>query len=203
MTTSEKLLKTYPIISEQIESDELEVILCELEKIIAQGLAGDIVEFGCYCGTTSLFLQRMIQELVPNKKLWVYDSFDGLPEKTKEDQSPIGELFVRGQLRATKSQFIQNFRKAHLTLPSITKKWFHEVEESELPDKICFAFLDGDYYISIRSSLSLVMPRMVKGGIIIIDDYDNPKLPGPQKAVQDAGIEIGAVKQSLGIYRVT
>ena len=110
---------------------------------------------------------------------------------------------VIGCRLAAATQFIQNFRKAHLTLPNITKKWFHEVEESELPDKICFAFLDGDYYISIRSSLSLVMPRMVKGGIIIIDDYDNPKLPGPQKAVQDAGIEIGAVKQSLGIYRVT
>lgn len=179
------LLKKYPIITDQIETDELAVILELLEIVIDNDIPGDIVEFGCYSGTTSLFIQRLLIAKKSSKKLYVYDSFDGLPEKAAQDQSPLGIDFKRGELRATKNQFISNFRAANVPLPVITKKWFHEVDDHELPDTICFAFLDGDYYKSIRSSLTLVTPRIQKGGIITIDDYDNPKLPGAKKATTD------------------
>ena len=33
-----------------------------------------------------------------DKRLYVYDSFEGLPEKTKEDTSPLGESFKPGEL---------------------------------------------------------------------------------------------------------
>jgi O-methyltransferase len=182
---AQDLLKKYPIISDQVEPDELLVILTELEKALDSGITGDIVEFGCYTGTTSLFIQRMLIAKGSTKNLHTYDSFDGLPEKSKQDESPLGIDFKRGELRSTKSEFIHNFRKANLPLPIICKKWFHEVEDHEIPDRMCFAFLDGDYYKSIRSSLSLVLPRMQPGGIIIVDDYTNPALPGAKKAVDE------------------
>lgn len=254
------LIQKYPIISDQIEPDELRVILENLEKALDLGVSGDIVEFGCFVGTTSLFIQRLIierrkqaerltglalepvsvrprstdqdvqgygdestgvvkPEMVKNLavqdtlnlgrldgarpvRFWVYDSFDGLPDKTKEDESPIGVDFKRGELRSTKAEFIHNFRRANLPLPIITKKWFHEIEDHELPEKISFAFLDGDYYKSIRASLSLVIPRMQKGGLILIDDYDNPALPGVQEAVKVSGLEISSVISSIGIILV-
>ena len=193
------LLKKHPFISDQIESTELQVILTELEKTIDMDIPGDIVEFGCYGGTTSLFMQRLLTMKKSDKKLYVYDSFDGLPEKTKEDESPLGIDFKRGELRCTKAEFIHNFRKANLPVPIVCKKWFHEVESNEIPSKISFAFLDGDYYKSIRSSLALVMPRMSKSGVIIVDDYDNPALPGAKKAVEDAKLNIASYKCSLGV----
>lgn len=200
------LLKKFPIISEQVEHVELEIILTELEKVIDSNIDGDIVEFGCFTGTTSLFLQRLLITKSAGqrttKKLWVYDSFDGLPDKTKEDQSPLGVDFRRGELRSTKAEFVQNFRKAQLPLPIITKSWFHEVQDCQLPDKICLAFLDGDYYKSIRSSLDLVLPRMVSGGVIIIDDYDNPALPGAKKATDQVIKTKIITKSSLGIIRL-
>jgi O-methyltransferase len=194
-------LSRYPIISEQVDKAELEVLLCELEEVIDAGIEGDVVEFGCYSGTTSLFIQRLLQSKKSKKRLYVYDSFDGLPEKTKEDESPLGIDFKRGELRSTKAEFIHNFRKAGLPLPIIKKAWFHEIEQGEVPDKICFAFLDGDYYKSIRTSLSLIKQSMSKGSTLVVDDYDNPALPGAHLAVRD---EIGAgyhilSKQSLGI----
>lgn len=178
-----ELLVRYPIISDQIERDELEVILCELEAILDKGIPGDIVEFGCYVGTTSLFLQRLLIAKKSDKKLYVYDSFDGLPDKTKEDQSPLGSDFKRGELRSTRALFIQNFRKASLPLPIIKKAWFHEIEPAEVPDKIAFAFLDSDYYKSVRASLELIEEKLDAGCVIIVDDYNNDKLPGAKKAL--------------------
>lgn len=194
-----KLLSSNKIISDQIEPSELKIILDKLESIIDSNIDGDIVEFGCYSGTTSLFIQRLMLAKDSDKKFYVYDSFDGLPEKSKEDESPLGIDFKRGELRSTKAEFIHNFRKANLPLPIITKKWFHEVESTELPDKISFAFLDGDYYKSIRSSLGLVIPRMQKGGCILVDDYDNSALPGAFKAVGDSGMKVISVNNSIGI----
>lgn len=195
----DSLLVKYPIVSEQIEMEELRVLLQELDRILDSGVDGDIVEFGCYVGTTSLFLQRLLVTKGSTKKLWVYDSFDGLPEKTKEDESPLGTDFKRGELRSTKAEFVHNFRKAQLPLPIITKKWFHEIEDNELPEEICFAFLDGDYYKSIRASLSLSVPRMKSGGAMVIDDFDNPALPGASRAVHDTSMHISDVRHSLGI----
>jgi len=194
-----ELTKKYKLISDQIEQDELLVILTELEKVLDADVEGDIVEFGCYSGTTSLFIQRMLIAKGSTKKLHTYDSFDGLPEKSKQDTSPLGVDFKRGELRSTKADFIHNFRKANLPLPIICKKWFHEVEDHEIPDKICFAFLDGDYYKSIRSSLSLVLPRMQPGGVIIVDDYDNPALPGAKKAVESANLSRYKLRSTLSL----
>jgi O-methyltransferase len=198
------LYTKYPIISDQIELAELEIILSSLQNVLDKKVPGDIVEFGCYTGTTSLFLQRLLIANKSSKKLYVYDSFDGLPDKSKEDQSPLGVDFKRGELRSTKAEFVHNFRKSGLPLPIIKKAWFHEVEQSEVPAKIAFAFLDGDYYKSIRSSLNLVLPAIQKGGVIIIDDYDNPALPGARRAVLASGLDESKilVRSTLGIYAV-
>jgi O-methyltransferase len=184
MNPKELMLK-HPIISEQIEEVELLVILQELEKTLSLNIEGDVCEFGCFVGTTSLFLQRLILKLAPKKKLYLYDSFDGLPEKSKEDQSAAGTEFIQGELIATKSQLKLNFKKAGLPLPNIKKAWFKDLKPKDTPNKICFAFLDGDFYESIKDSLSLIKEKVSIGGTIIIDDYDNPALPGAKKAADE------------------
>ena len=67
----------------------------------------------------------------------------------------------------------------------IKKGWFSELTDKDLPEKIAFAFLDGDFYESIRDSLRLVAPRMAEGGIIVVHDYTNPALPGVKRAVEE------------------
>jgi O-methyltransferase len=54
-----------------------------------------------------------------------------------------------------------------------------------MPNPIAFAFLDGDFYDSILESLKLIWPRMNPRGIILIDDYQRPELPGVERAVYD------------------
>ncbi len=171
------------LLSDQIDERELTIILRELEKTLNGSASGDVVEFGCYVGTVSVPMgQRLI---VTGKRLYVYDSFEGLPQKTHEDESPVGMQFVTGELLATKKQLIKNFRQAGVPLPVITKGWFADLTPQQVPDHISFAYLDGDYYHSVLDPLKLIWPKLTSGARIIVDDYANEALPGAAKAVDE------------------
>jgi O-methyltransferase len=182
---AKNLLKKHRIMSDQIRPDEMLVLLTSLEDVLKQGIDGDVVELGCYEGTSALFEARMLERMSPDKKLWLYDSFEGLPEKTNEDATPLGEAFTAGALKASKAVLAKNFVKAGLKIPEIKRAWFYELDPEDLPEHICFAFLDGDFYESIMDSMKLVLPKMTTGSMIIIDDYQNPKLPGAKQAVDE------------------
>lgn len=180
-----KLTTSYPIITNQINTSTLAVVLRELEQVVHNQFGLSIVEFGCYSGTTSLFIRRLLNLIDPDNQYsyHVYDSFQGLPSKSIYDQSRAGDDFQIGKLCATKKQFITNFYKAKLELPYIHKDWFHQLTADNIPPDIAFAFLDGDFYESILKSLELIWPNMIKGGTIIIDDYNREALPGVNKAI--------------------
>src|SRR6266496_1925862 len=179
------LLDKYPIISGQITRQELQKILSVLQDAQRREIAGDVVEFGCYAGTTSLFLQRMLLQEGRKRQLHVYDSFEGLPPKSAQDASPAGEQFRPGELHASKRELVRHFKHAGLPLPVIHKAWFDQLQPHELPARIAFAFLDGDFYQSIQASLRLVWPRLSAGAVVIVDDYQSEALPGAKRAVDE------------------
>ncbi len=179
----------------------------------ALGVDGDFVEMGCYKGDTSLLLAEVLRDYnvgaveksVGNlgkscekevkkgssrgmgKRLWIYDSFEGLPEKNSMDESVLGVDFKIGELAVTKREVKERFLRAGLPVPVIKKAWFSDLSSSDLPERIAFAFLDGDFYESIRDSLKLVTPKMSKNGVVVVHDYTNPALPGVRKAVNEWG----------------
>ncbi|MBR2753964.1 class I SAM-dependent methyltransferase [Candidatus Saccharibacteria bacterium] len=167
--------------NDQVSEKETEKIVSLAKKCLE--IQGDYVEMGCYKGDTSLLLAEVIKDSA--KKLWVYDSFEGLPDKSELDESIMGESFQRGTLLTTKREVKERFLRAGLRVPVIKKAWFKDLTEADLPEKIALAFLDGDFYESIRDSLKLVIPRMSKEGVLIVHDYTNPALPGVRKAVDE------------------
>lgn len=185
MISTTQFLERYPLISNQVNKEQASVILTELERTLERGAQGAVVEFGCYIGTTSLFIRRLLDAAGDKREFHVYDSFEGLPPKTVEDESRAGEQFQAGELSVSKKDFLQQFKKAGLRAPYVHKGWFADLTEADVPDTIAFAFLDGDFYESIRNSLQLVLPRMQKGGTIIADDYAREALPGAAKAVHE------------------
>jgi O-methyltransferase len=184
--TPSQLLTKFPIISDQIDAPAMGVVLRELVRVLAANISGDIVELGCYIGTTSLFIRRLLdQEDDATRSFHVYDSFEGLPPKSASDQSGAGLAFQAGELRVSKKDFLQEFRKANLQAPVIHKGWFEDLTKESLPNSIAFAFLDGDFYDSILTSLRLIWPRLSINGRITIDDYDREALPGVSRAVTE------------------
>jgi O-methyltransferase len=178
-------LRGHAIISDQISREGLEAVLSQLDKTIARQVSGAVVEFGCYIGTTSLFIRRVLDQEGKDREFHVYDSFEGLPAKSSQDSNAAGVDFEEGKLYVSKKEFQQQFKVANLRTPVIHKGWFNELAEKDVPGEIAFAFLDGDFYDSIISSLRLVWPRMSKGGTIVIDDYKRETLPGVERAVRD------------------
>ena len=167
----------------QIAQREIDVLIEELASV--SQIEGDVVELGCYAGDTSVILARELQKQ-PEKWLWLYDSFEGLPEKTTADQSAAGWRFKAGELKASPEQVAHKFKKYQLPDPVIKKAWFNELDPiADLPEKISFALLDGDFYESIKTSLALVTPKLAAGAKMIIHDYRNPQLPGSVKAVNE------------------
>ena len=187
------------------------------EVVLGDFVPGDLVEMGCYKGDTSLLLAevlrdynrgRVVEKPVENfeeKRLWIYDSFEGLPEKSPADESALGVDFKRGELAVTKREAKERFLRAGLPVPVIKKGWFKDLRDEDLPAEIAMAFLDGDLYESIRGSLELVGPKMARGGVILVHDYANPALPGVAKAVDEwtAGKDLKLERvESLGIISV-
>ena len=119
------------------------------------------------------------------KRLWIYDSFEGLPEKSSADESALGVDFKKGELYVTKREVKERFLRSGLPVPVMKKGWFADLTPDDLPSEIALAFLDGDLYESIRDSLRLVGPKMTSGGVILAHDYANPALPGVAKAVDE------------------
>lgn len=197
-----QLLRTHPLISDQVNAAQVAVILDELERLLPTH-DGAVVEFGCYVGTTSLFIRRLLDARHDGRPFHVYDSFEGLPPKSAADESRAGEQFQAGELAASKKQYLLTFQKAGLRPPVIHKGWFGELQDRDVPASIAFAFLDGDFYESIRDSLRLVLPRMQAGGTIIVDDYAREALPGAAKAVHEH-FAPGQVRtqHNLGVIRL-
>ncbi len=181
----ELLLNHYPILSDQVDRAELLVLLRELDRLLKSGATGTVVEFGCYVGTTSLFIRRLLDAYQAENNFHVYDSFEGLPPKSAKDQSVAGDQFVEGELKAARKEFMLNFKKARLHIPFIHKGWFSDLTADDVPDNIMFAFLDGDYYESIKDSLRLITPKLAPGAVIIVDDYINDALPGAARATDE------------------
>lgn len=165
-----------------ISFSQIEMLVDLLLNTIDDKIEGDVVELGCYVGESSKYLMKTLVETSSNKKFYVYDSFEGLPELSKFEENTG---WRPGTLKTTQDVLIGNFEKNNLPLPTITKSWFKDIPEDKLPEKISFAFLDGDFYTSIYESLEKIWDRVSDGGIICVHDYNRHDLPGVKLAIDD------------------
>ena len=173
----EKIIEQHPeTISTLVNIEQMRYILDGLYSV--KDIPGDVVELACNIGTTALYIRRLLNMLESDKIYHVYDSFEGLPEPEEVD----GDLCKKGDMQKNQEDLINSFLVAGLEIPVIHKGWFAEIPDNEYPDKICFAFFDGDFCSSILDSFCKVYHKMSKGGVIIVHDYEGAQLPGVKVA---------------------
>ena len=165
-----------------ISPNQIEILVEYLLFVIDNKIEGDVVEFGCYVGESSKYLMKTLIHKESDKKLYVYDSFEGLPNLSEWEKNTG---WTPGTLKTTENVLIDNFRKNDLPIPIIHKDWFENVPEESLPKKISFAFLDGDFYDSIYDSLDKIYEKVSDGGYIFFHDYNRIDLPGVKAAIDD------------------
>ena len=125
--------------NDQVSLKETEYIINTASKCLV--VPGDFVELGCYKGDTSLLLAEVLKD--SDKKLWIYDSFEGLPEKSAFDNSLLGEDFKKGELLVTKREVKERFLRAGLKVPVIKKVGFLAFLLMICQRKFLFVFLMG------------------------------------------------------------
>ena len=126
---------------------QIEKLVESLLTVIDNNIEGDVVEFGCYVGESSKYLMKTLVETNSNKKLFVYDSFEGLPELSKWEENTG---WTPGTLKTTEEVLISNFTKNNLPIPFIHKDWFKNVPHYKIPQKISFAFYISDNYNIVK-----------------------------------------------------
>jgi O-methyltransferase len=126
---------------------------------------GNIAEVGVYKGGSA----RLISEFKGNRKLFLFDTFEGLPELNSFDTS---NEFFKGQFKETSLEFVKEILSPFDGI-NIFKGYFPETAGPIESEKFSFVHLDVDLHKSTVDSLEFFYPRMLKGGIIISHDYIN------------------------------
>lgn len=173
--TRTELLKT--VISGGMQSFDRAITICRLLMDCAH-ICGDVCEFGCFEGHTALLMRT-----VTEKKMWLYDSFEGLPEPGPFDGKHPN--YQRGAMKANPFYVREMFDNLQYPEPKMIEKPFSDLQIYDIPDYIAFAHIDADLHYSIRKALELIWPFMSTNGIIVIDDYRHPDLPGVKDAVDE------------------
>ncbi len=151
-----------------------------MEQTVVNKIPGDVVELGCNAGDSTIVMQRILTELDPTKQLHAYDSFEGLPEISENDKKD--GIYQRGFMAAGLDLFTRKFEMLKVKMPHIHKGWFEETVPAKLPERISFAFVDGDLYESTKHVLPHVYERMSPGAIAMFAVYYDEKI-FPRKGV--------------------
>ena len=140
-----------------------------LNQVLLMGVPGDVVELGSLTGMTAAVIQRTLEDFGSDKKLYLYDSYEGLPPKfsPKDGNCPLKPE----NFKTSPEHTVQRFTDLGLRQPQIVPGWFADTLPHSLPEQICFAHVDGDVYQSVKESLEAIYPRLSSGAIVLVDDY--------------------------------
>ncbi|MEO5960379.1 MAG: TylF/MycF/NovP-related O-methyltransferase [Opitutaceae bacterium] len=152
-------------------------LLAELHD--ALGDPGDVCEFGVAQGATSALLANEIRDT--GKHLWLYDSFAGLPkpspkDRLKDDIFGLGSIEkYEGEMRCDAAEV--TVRLAQIGFPPDryhvrTGLVQDTLQRDSGPDRVCFAYVDFDFFEPIAHALSFLDQHLTAHGRILVDDYD-------------------------------
>lgn len=165
-----------------------------------KGIEGDFVELGVARGGCAALIGSVIFDKGKrnklNRKLWLFDSYKGLPEPTEDDfDNSRGEgtgEHVRPLPKGSCLGMLDEVKKLMFDICAypvdklvFVKGWFQDTIpiESEKIKIIALLRIDGDWYESTKCCLEGLYDKVVPGGIVMIDDYQS--CYGCEKAVDE------------------
>jgi hypothetical protein len=154
--------------------------LDQLFKLVTW-LPGDIAECGVYKGASAFFLARHVVEKNLQKVLWLFDSFEGLSSPGDQDDQ---SYWYAGALASSPEDIRQALAPlGGVPFVRVCRGWIPERFQEAENKLFCFVHIDVDLYQPTLDSISFFYPRMVPGGIILLDDYGFDNCKGVTEAV--------------------
>ena len=147
-----------------------------IEVVLKSNVSGSFWECGVYSGGTA----DIIRSMIPNdRKLYLFDSFEGLPEPAKQDNH-----HKKGDFDDINFEEIQeHFSKFDNV--TLVKGWIPDTFSIVPEEPIAFCHLDLDLYEGYRDTLNHVWPKLCSGGIICLDDYKVSSCQGATDATDE------------------
>lgn len=129
---------------------------------IALTLKGDFIECGCHTGFTANEVIKNIDLGSCGKRYWLYDLFEW---KDGDEHTKLAGHNNPRMYEATKARFSQ------FSWVKIIKGSVPDSFSIGFPDLISFCHIDMNHPAPEAGAITSVLPRLVKGGIIVLDDY--------------------------------
>jgi O-methyltransferase len=169
-------------------SANINIILDLIDQVA--GVDGDIGECGVYRGGTLLAIGLYLRQSGARRRIYGFDSFEGFDASVEIDLRLGGaEDPQKSRHGFADTSYAVIVRKLELLKLSevalLIKGYFRDTLPTAPARRYAFVHLDCDLYQSYRDCLEYFYERMTPGGIILLDEYDDPPWPGCNKAVDE------------------
>jgi len=150
----------------------------------------NFAECGCWYGHSSLALSKILKENNFQGKFDIFDSFEGgLSDLHIKDSNLFNNLTKNDILKQKKAfssseSFLKEILK-DFEFVNINKGWIPSVFKKINNFEYQFVHIDVDLYQPTLDSLNFFYPKLIKEGIIVIDDYNLSQFPGAKIAVDE------------------
>lgn len=150
------------------------------------GIPGDLVECGVWRGGSCMLMAHTLLALGDtSRRLYLYDTFAGMTRPGADDRHSVDgseqltrwEVFERGDHNAwcyaPIEEVRRNMRATGYPAESVVlvRGEVEEVLPGTRPERIALLRLDTDWFQSTYHELNHLYSRLVRGGILIVDDY--------------------------------
>jgi O-methyltransferase len=164
-------------------------------RVVENRVPGDFIETGVWRGGACILMRGVLRAFGDTRrKVWVADSFAGLPPPNAERYAAdAGDKHHKvTTLAVGLEQVHDNFRRYGLLDDQVQflKGWFRDTLPDAPIQSLAILRLDGDMYESTMDGLVNLYHKVSPGGYVIVDDYHAVK--GCKLAVHDFLGSLGA-----------
>lgn len=176
----------------QTSRERVSTLADAVEYVVHANIPGDFVECGVWRGGSSMAVALTLLRIgISDRRLWLFDTFGAMPEPGENDLDLAGrpvtghELSMLGETGLSLPEVQAAMRSTgypeeHLTY---VQGRVEATIPASVPAEIALLRLDTDWYESTRHELVHLYPRVVRGGVVIIDDYGH--YAGARQAVDE------------------
>lgn len=174
----EKIICKYVDLNSRARRDCIEKIAIILSE---KNCGGAVAELGVYRGDFA----KVINEVFSDRKLYLFDTFEGFPEQDICFEIQNNLLLNKvGKFADTSVEYVLG-RMPHPENCIIRQGYFPDTTIGLDEEQYAFVNIDVDLYKPILAGLEYFWPKMVKGGYIFVHDYFSFSYAGTRKAINE------------------
>jgi O-methyltransferase len=164
--------------------DKLFALIQATRHVSRHGIPGDVVECGVWRGGSMHAAARVLDAVGDTARdVYLFDTYEGMPPPSdkdlRHDGTPAAELLAKRSREhavwavATLDDVQEGFEQVPYPRERVhfVKGLVEETVPAQAPEQIAILRLDTDWYESTRHELEHLYPRLVSGGVLLIDDY--------------------------------